>query len=112
VSPPSAAELLARIAAEVKVPIPAVAAVVRLMDEGATVPFIARYRKEATGGLDEVQIRTIGETAVWKNHVRQWSSWDSVRCQRAIRISGRHPAYLAPSRRLSSRHPHRTACAR
>ena len=38
-----------------------VAAVVRLMAEGGTVPFIARYRKEATGGLDEVQIRTIGE---------------------------------------------------
>jgi uncharacterized protein len=31
------------------------------MAEGATVPFIARYRKEATGGLDEVQIRNIGE---------------------------------------------------
>ncbi len=61
VSPPNAAELLARIAAEVKVSIPAAAAVVRLMEEGATVPFIARYRKEATGGLDEVQIRTIGE---------------------------------------------------
>ncbi len=38
-----------------------VAAVVGLLDEGATVPFIARYRKEATGGLDEVQIRTIME---------------------------------------------------
>jgi uncharacterized protein len=38
-----------------------VAAVVRLMAEGGTVPFIARYRKEATGGLDEVQIRAIGE---------------------------------------------------
>src|SRR5690606_1437399 len=38
-----------------------IAAVIELMAEGATVPFIARYRKEATGGLDEVQIRTIGE---------------------------------------------------
>ncbi|HET9931553.1 MAG TPA: Tex family protein, partial [Polyangiaceae bacterium] len=38
-----------------------IAAVIRLIAEGATVPFIARYRKEATGGLDEVQIRTIGE---------------------------------------------------
>jgi uncharacterized protein len=38
-----------------------VRAVVRLMAEGATVPFIARYRKEATGGLDEVQIRNVGE---------------------------------------------------
>jgi uncharacterized protein len=38
-----------------------VGAVVRLLGEGATVPFVARYRKEATGGLDEVQIRAIEE---------------------------------------------------
>ncbi len=38
-----------------------VRSVVRLLGEGATVPFIARYRKEATGGLDEVQIRQIEE---------------------------------------------------
>jgi len=61
VAPPTAAELLARIASELELPIPSVAAVVRLIEEGGTVPFIARYRKEATGGLDEVQIRTIGE---------------------------------------------------
>src|ERR1700691_2031218 len=34
---------------------------VELLDEGSTVPFIARYRKEATGNLDEVQIRAIEE---------------------------------------------------
>ncbi|HEY6172985.1 MAG TPA: Tex-like N-terminal domain-containing protein, partial [Kofleriaceae bacterium] len=39
----------------------AVAAVVGMLDEGNTVPFIARYRKERTGGLDEVQIRAIEE---------------------------------------------------
>src|SRR5688572_28819650 len=39
----------------------AVAAVVALLAEGNTVPFIARYRKERTGGLDEVQIRAIEE---------------------------------------------------
>ena len=33
----------------------------RLLDEGATVPFIARYRKEATGGLDDVQLRELEE---------------------------------------------------
>src|SRR6186713_3124305 len=38
-----------------------IAAVIRLIAEGGTVPFIARYRKEATGGLDEVQIRAVGE---------------------------------------------------
>jgi uncharacterized protein len=38
-----------------------VASTVRLLQEGATVPFISRYRKEATGGLDEVQILVVQE---------------------------------------------------
>jgi len=42
-----------------------VSAVVKLLAEGATVPFIARYRKEATGGLDEVQIRAIEERRIY-----------------------------------------------
>jgi uncharacterized protein len=46
---------------ELQLPRPGVSAVVKLLAEGATVPFIARYRKEATGGLDEVQIRAIEE---------------------------------------------------
>src|SRR5690349_2462524 len=49
------------LAAELSLPRSGVSAVVKLLGEGATVPFIARYRKEATGGLDEVQIRTIEE---------------------------------------------------
>ena len=39
----------------------AVAGTLKLLDEGCTIPFIARYRKEATGGLDEVQIAAISE---------------------------------------------------
>ena len=38
-----------------------VEAAVRLLDEGATVPFIARYRKEVTGGLDDTQLRHLEE---------------------------------------------------
>jgi len=38
-----------------------VAAAVELLDGGATVPFIARYRKEATGTLDDAQLRTLEE---------------------------------------------------
>jgi len=38
-----------------------VAACLRLLDEGATVPFIARYRKEATGGMDEVVVHAVQE---------------------------------------------------
>jgi uncharacterized protein len=49
------------IAAELRLRVQQVAAVVRLLQEGATVPFIARYRKEATSGLDEVAISAIEE---------------------------------------------------
>ncbi len=52
---------VASIATELKLPERGVAVVVRLIAEGATVPFIARYRKEATGGLDEVQIRAVSQ---------------------------------------------------
>ncbi|HKU41064.1 MAG TPA: Tex family protein [Polyangiales bacterium] len=47
--------------AELKLTPASIAAVLRLLGEGATVPFIARYRKEATAGLDEVEIRNIQE---------------------------------------------------
>src|SRR5687768_3739822 len=46
---------------ELALPAKGVAAVIALLEEGNTVPFIARYRKERTGGLDEVQIRAIEE---------------------------------------------------
>ena len=48
-----------QIAAEIKVTEHQVRAAVELLDGGATVPFIARYRKEATGGLDDVQLREL-----------------------------------------------------
>src|SRR5688572_20842331 len=43
------------------IPLKSLTTVIALLDEGATVPFIARYRKEITGNLDEVQIRAIQE---------------------------------------------------
>ncbi|MFN3846393.1 MAG: Tex-like N-terminal domain-containing protein, partial [Paracoccaceae bacterium] len=49
------------IATEIKAQTPQVTAAVALLDEGATVPFIARYRKEATGGLDDSQLRLLAE---------------------------------------------------
>ncbi|BDB42703.1 MULTISPECIES: Tex family protein [Mycobacterium] len=51
----------ARLAAELAIGQAQVDAAVRLLDEGATVPFIARYRKEATGSLDDGQLRTLEE---------------------------------------------------
>jgi uncharacterized protein len=50
-----------RIAAELGVAVRQVSAAVDLLDGGATVPFIARYRKEATGTLDDAQLRTLEE---------------------------------------------------
>src|SRR5438874_13237086 len=50
-----------RIAQELGVREAQVTAAAALLDEGATVPFIARYRKEATGGLDDAQLRTLEE---------------------------------------------------
>ena len=50
-----------RIAEELSVPENQVQAAIMLLDEGATVPFIARYRKEVTGGLDDTQLRTLEE---------------------------------------------------
>ena len=49
------------IAADISARPPQVIAAVRLIDEGATVPFIARYRKEVTGGLDDAQLRKLEE---------------------------------------------------
>jgi len=51
----------ARIAEELNVRVAQVEAAVALLDDKATVPFIARYRKEATGGLDDTQLRTLDE---------------------------------------------------
>ena len=52
-------EVLLRISKEVGAPVSRVETTIKLLEEGATVPFIARYRKEATGNLDEVKIRNI-----------------------------------------------------
>jgi len=48
-----------KIAQELSVKISQVEAAIALLDEGSTVPFIARYRKEATGGLDDLQLRDL-----------------------------------------------------
>jgi uncharacterized protein len=53
--------ILLHIAQTLNIPLKGMTAVIALLDEGATVPFIARYRKEVTGNLDEVQIRDTQE---------------------------------------------------
>jgi uncharacterized protein len=54
-------EILLHIAQTLNLPMRGLVAVIELLDDGGTVPFIARYRKEVTGNLDEVQIRDIEE---------------------------------------------------
>ncbi|MDR3504206.1 MAG: Tex family protein [Legionella sp.] len=53
------------IAQELKVKVAQVETAIRLLDEGATVPFIARYRKEATEGLDDSQLRFLAERLLY-----------------------------------------------
>ena len=52
-------KIIGQIAAEIRVTAAQVQAAVELLDSGATVPFIARYRKEATNGLDDIQLREL-----------------------------------------------------
>ncbi|OLO36486.1 RNA-binding transcriptional accessory protein [Alkalihalophilus pseudofirmus] len=55
-------QMMMKIGKELSLPTKTVQQVIELIEEGNTVPFIARYRKELTGGIDEVQIRSITET--------------------------------------------------
>lgn len=57
------------LASELKITIKQVETVLNLFNEGATIPFIARYRKEATGGLDENQIKSINDLYVYYNNL-------------------------------------------
>ncbi|QPK80355.1 RNA-binding transcriptional accessory protein [Corynebacterium lizhenjunii] len=61
----------ALIAAELGVAVSNVEAALALLAEGNTVPFIARYRKEATGGLDDTQLRTIEERATYLRELEE-----------------------------------------
>ena len=58
-------------------------AAIKLIDEGSTVPFIARYRKEVTGGLDDTQLRALAERLVYLRELdhRRDAILDSIRTQ-------------------------------
>ena len=60
-----------RVAAELSLPPRSVAGALTLFEEGATLPFIARYRKEATGGLDEVQLRDLRDRAKYLEELEE-----------------------------------------
>ena len=58
---PEGAPVTSFISHSLSLPLQSVSAVLTLLNEGCTIPFISRYRKERTGGLDEVQITDISE---------------------------------------------------
>ena len=60
-----------RIAEEIGCRSPQVLATAALLDEGATVPFIARYRKEVTGGLDDIQLRLLDERLTYLREMEE-----------------------------------------
>lgn len=71
------------IAAEINARPDQAKAAIGLLDEGATVPFIARYRKEVTGGLDDTQLRNLAERLVYLRELeaRRVSIVDSINTQ-------------------------------
>jgi len=75
-----------RIAEELGVRVAQVEAAIQLLDDDATVPFIARYRKEATGGLDDTQLRTLEERLTYLRELeeRRQTILDSIRQQKKL----------------------------
>lgn len=59
------------IATELQARTEQVDAAIRLLDEGNTVPFIARYRKEATGGLDDTQLRQLESRLIYLRELEE-----------------------------------------
>lgn len=84
------ADLIKRIAATIAEEINArpeqALAAIGLLDEGATVPFVARYRKEVTGGLDDTQLRQLSERLVYLRELeaRRASILDVIRRQEKL----------------------------
>ena len=79
-------DIIQQIAEELAVKTLQVAAAVNLLDEGASVPFIARYRKEATGGLDDVQLRKLDERLIYLRELndRRESILESIKSQNKL----------------------------
>lgn len=75
--------LAAVIAAEINARPDQAIAAIGLLDEGATVPFIARYRKEVTGGLDDTKLRNLAERLIYLRELeaRRASIVDSIKGQ-------------------------------
>src|ERR1700756_341966 len=89
-----------RIAEELGVREQQVAAAISLLDGGATVPFVARYRKEATGGLGDVQLRTLEERLRYLRELdeRRATILDSISQQGKLDAALKHAIEAADSK--------------
>ncbi len=81
--PAPALRIPRQIATEISARPDQVSAAIALLDEGATVPFVARYRKEATGGLDDSQLRTLSERLAYLREMeaRRATILETIRSQ-------------------------------
>ena len=66
-----------------------VIATLKLLGEGATIPFIARYRKEVTGALDEEQIRLIDEKGLLTDEIRD----NILKCEKLVEVEDIYRPY-------------------
>ena len=64
-------KIINQIAQELQVKNTQVESAIKLIDEGNTIPFIARYRKEATGGLSDEQLRQLGERLTYLRNLEE-----------------------------------------
>ncbi|MEE9339999.1 MAG: Tex family protein [Methylococcaceae bacterium] len=81
-------DVIQKIAEELVVSLKQVNAAVELLDEGATVPFISRYRKEVTGGLDDQQLRVLEERLIYLRELnsRRGTILESISSQGKLTI--------------------------
>ena len=90
-------DIIKKIAAEFKVKTEQVENTVGLIDEGNTIPFIARYRKEVTGGLSDVILRDMDERLKYLRGLRR----EKRRSNKAYRRTGKAYARFAGTDRKS-----------
>ena len=91
------------IAAAIKIKPTQVSATVELLDAGNTIPFIARYRKEMTGGLDEEQLRQV-ESAVEKRRALDERNRSEEPCEVAHAGRARRPRKQSDGSHRARRH--------
>ena len=89
--------IVVAIARELGVASHQVAAAVALLDEGSTVPFIARYRKEATGNLDDTQLRTLEERLLYLRELEERRAAIEASIEEQGKLTGISSCVFAPA---------------